>query len=1026
MALAECRGRFEPLTAGRSSLVRPRLLDRLRERFGIPVVVVAAPAGFGKTTLLAQAFEENRLVPDHVDIWLACRPDDAAASVLSAGLCEAVGVVPPPGGAGAVDAVAEAIWHHSPRPVALLVDDVHEIPDGSPGAEMLAMLVAKLPRNGHLVLSGRVPPPLPLARAEVLGQVLRLGEAELMFTTDELVEFAARRGVPDERLSDCGGWPALAELAASAAPDVEAAYMWEEVLAAVPPTQRRDLALLAHIGAFDDNLATAVLGHEVDLESLTADLPLVARTPEGGRLIHSLWQPFLAQVVTKDEIAEARRRAGVALARTGDVAPAVTLIADAEAWNDMTRVVVDALGAAHAPVPGDVVAAWRRRLPNDTRCGALARLLDAIITGQTDPEVAASGLSGAMDAFRQSGDVDGELACLAQLAQLAWWWERPEQMVGAAARVLELENAGHDRAASLACLARALVHDVANDCAAAIAELDRISPGSLNQTWQSLVDWLRSTSLSHLGRPEEALDAAERACAHPSPLHEPLIESARLTALWFHGRVGEVLRQLPPLVDHTAAVGLPNYTVVMAAACCTALALAGRPKDASPYLERARQSAASRDVPLIDVNLTIAEAALSVARGDDSGAAVVLEDYLARSPLLGPGHAAAPQQRVLALWYVLVPASREVWDAATLGPCFAVARDLARAVVTVRAGSPAPASPVPHSPDLVRAHLPLRWATELALAEIATGRQTGWALLEALWPAAQPEVRRHAVHPGTGLARPARSALSRLPVPPRGLLELRLLGPTELRRDGAPVDAPDWRRERVRSLLAYLVLHGQASRERLGDRLWPELDADAQSRNLRVTLTYLLRVLEPERSERDASFLIRQHGGGLILEPGDWFVADIWAFDDLWQRAIDADRRGAPSDALGHMRRAVALWRGDPSELANEPWALAEAEEQRLRLVKLAVRAGELLLAKGEADDARAMGDAALRVDPWSEPAHSVVVRSHAAIGDHLGARRALARYRDALIELGTSAADSASQAEQLARAASGGGRPVS
>jgi LuxR family maltose regulon positive regulatory protein len=268
-----------------------------------------------------------------------------------------------------------------------------------------------------------------------------------------------------------------------------------------------------------------------------------------------------------------------------------------------------------------------------------------------------------------------------------------------------------------------------------------------------------------------------------------------------------------------------------------------------------------------------------------------------------------------------------------------------------------------------------------------------------VWPAARPVVRRHAGGGGP-LSRAARGALARLPVPPAGRYELRLLGPTELWCDGRPVETPEWRRERVRSLLAHLVLHRPISRERLADDLWPALDADGQSRNLRVTLSYLLRVLEPDRAERDASFMVAAHGGGLLVHAGPWLATDVWAFDDRWERATDADRRGIPSEALALMQEAVALWRGGPPELFDD-WAGPEIEERTQRLVGMAARAGELLLARGDADGARGMGQAALRVDPWADPGHAVVVAAHVAAGDRLGARRAADRYAAALAELG-------------------------
>jgi DNA-binding SARP family transcriptional activator len=232
--------------------------------------------------------------------------------------------------------------------------------------------------------------------------------------------------------------------------------------------------------------------------------------------------------------------------------------------------------------------------------------------------------------------------------------------------------------------------------------------------------------------------------------------------------------------------------------------------------------------------------------------------------------------------------------------------------------------------------------------------------------------------------------------------------------DGAPVRSAAWRRERVRSLLAYLALHGTVSRGQAGDDLWPRLDAGAQSRNLRVTLSYLLRVLEPDRAPRDASFFVRQHGANLTLHREEWLTGDVWDFDALCDEAEQADERGDPARALDCALRAVALWRGEPTDLLSEPWAVAPLEHRRHRYAAVATRAGELLLAQRRFGPARASAEQALTVDPWHEAAHRLVIAVHQAAGDVLAARAALARYRAAVHELGISPDDTTLMVERL------------
>jgi DNA-binding SARP family transcriptional activator len=419
---------------------------------------------------------------------------------------------------------------------------------------------------------------------------------------------------------------------------------------------------------------------------------------------------------------------------------------------------------------------------------------------------------------------------------------------------------------------------------------------------------------------------------------------------------------------------------------------------------------------MADTELSIAAAATSVASGDEAAAAATMTAYVARRPA-GLGLAALAQTSHLALLYLLVPACRGDWDRAELAPAFSIGRDLARALATVRERGRLPDEPPPlDEVGVIQAHLPTRWMAELGVAAVAGDRQDGWDLLARTWSRSRPVVCEIAdrTRPNTALRRAAREALRGLAVVPAVRFELRLLGPVELWEDGNPVDAPEWRRARVRALLAYLAMHGRVSRIQLCDDLWPTLDADAQSRNLRVNLTYLRRVLEPTRQPGDASFFVRQHGGTLSLWPGESLTVDLWCFDEACEQAERADRDGSPASTLRHALRAVELWRGEPIELASEQWALAPLEQRRLRFTKVATRAGELLLARNDVERALDLAEHAIGVDPWLEAAHRLVVAAHRATGNDVAARRALQRYREAIREVGLSPDEATLMVERL------------
>jgi DNA-binding SARP family transcriptional activator len=485
-------------------------------------------------------------------------------------------------------------------------------------------------------------------------------------------------------------------------------------------------------------------------------------------------------------------------------------------------------------------------------------------------------------------------------------------------------------------------------------------------------------------------------------LHAPLADGTRLQARWFQGHLTEVLDALPDHLDQVANSGYRNNTALVAAQCSVAHAFHAQPDQAARYLEQARAAAnLVPSTPLVDTHLVFAEATLAVAAGDEGRAVEVLADYAERYPV-GQGLTDAAQRRHVALLYVLVPATRPAWDAFALGPAWAAGLDLARTLVAVReSGGVLPARTDELDPGLVRSHLPAPWVAEVGLAAIDAGRDDGWRLLDESWRVVRGAVVELADAGPRRVRQVARDVVRRLPVPPTDRLELGLLGPVELRSDGVPVRQPSWRRERVRSLLAYLVLHGTVSRGHLASVLWPALEPEAQAANLRVTLTHLLRVLEPRRTPRDASFFVRQHGANLTLHAESWLTVDVWDFDRLCDEATEADRQGAPTTALDRALQAVELWRGEPTELLDDEWAVVPFEQRRRRFTTVAVRAGELLLAQGAHDRARTLAEQALAIDPWLEAAHRLVVASHGTTGDHLAARAALQRYRDAVSELG-------------------------
>ena len=195
---------------------RPRLLRRLDEWAGM-LCVVAAPAGFGKTTLLAEWATNARRGSV---AWLSIDEAAATPSVFWAHVAAALGVTAAEDEATLAGAIALAERSASP---ALVLDGYERIA-GSPAEAELWRFVAERPPL-QLVVAGRGEPSAPLAGARARGEVLELRAADLRLDREEALQLVGGR--PAGELADaCAGWPAALRLALSA----PSPRWWEEQL----------------------------------------------------------------------------------------------------------------------------------------------------------------------------------------------------------------------------------------------------------------------------------------------------------------------------------------------------------------------------------------------------------------------------------------------------------------------------------------------------------------------------------------------------------------------------------------------------------------------------------------------------------------------------------------------------------------------------------------------------------------------------------------------------------------------------
>ena len=547
--------KLHPPSVRELTIPRERLLERLRGGSDRRLTLVACPAGFGKTTLLA-AWREAEAARKPV-AWLTLDEGDNDPVVLWSYVIEALRRASPAvaRSAAADTVVAPVVDVVLPRlvneldgqgEITLILDDFHRL-SSVPARASVRWFIDHAPPGFQLVLASRTEPALPVAALRAHDELLELRAGELRFTCEEADAFLnGRLGLgltPDDVEGLAGkteGWPAglyLAALSLRHAADRHAFvrkfggsnrhvvdFLVTEVLEAHDPPAQALMLRTSVLERLSGPLCDAVMEQEGSAAMLDAlsrsNLFLVPLDDEGR------WYRFHHLFARLLRVELERREPGLAPA----------LHCRAYAWHrdhgttdEAIRHAIAAGGYAEAAelVQGswisyantcryDTVLAWLRRLPDEVLSGDVHLLLVKawVLSLSAKREEAALAVA----AVEREGDLgggplpDGFSSGEASLTMLRACF--PWGDVGA-----QLENARR------------------------AAELE--GPGS---PWRPLACWAVGTGLYFRGEPEEA-DRwfAESAALAPASAQWLAGEASLAYRSWIAGDQGRL--------DGTAGAG---------------------------------------------------------------------------------------------------------------------------------------------------------------------------------------------------------------------------------------------------------------------------------------------------------------------------------------------------------------------------------------------------------------------------------------------------------------------------------------
>ncbi len=218
-----------PPRSGSELIERPRLLELFSLNQGAKLIVVAAPAGYGKTVAILQYVNTLR----SPFIWYQLDRYDNDPAVFVQYLIAGVGRHFPGFGTETLQLVLQSnitsslrlivitlineLANLPERDLTLILDDYHVI--FTPAIhQFIQELLEYLPGDIRLVMISRTSPPLNFSRYQVAGEMVLFDSDTLRFTVPEAQEFIAKRrlapspGVVDSLIAKTDGWPAALKL----------------------------------------------------------------------------------------------------------------------------------------------------------------------------------------------------------------------------------------------------------------------------------------------------------------------------------------------------------------------------------------------------------------------------------------------------------------------------------------------------------------------------------------------------------------------------------------------------------------------------------------------------------------------------------------------------------------------------------------------------------------------------------------------------------------------------------------------
>jgi LuxR family maltose regulon positive regulatory protein len=1003
-----------PLTLG--VIERPRLIATLNSISQYRVTLVAAPPGYGKTTITSQ-FARQAAFP--VAWHMIDERQRDAANLHSQSLSALEAIVP-----GIQEALSSQSEDLPPGELATLVtgylsenldghavyvlDDVQYL-TGAPGAEAwLGMLVEHMPANCHLVLNSRTIPALPFTEMIAHNEVLPLGQAELRLSHDEIQTLSEYLRTPltpdqiDEMAVRLEGWPAGIMLALQPLPAGMAGSLLEggdgpealftsladSMLKAQPPDLKHFLLTSSTLRQLTPEWCSTILGMSGGARWLAAvqNRNLFVSRVSGKLVYHTLFRNFLQERLKQtapDRYVDLHLRAARWFEERDDIDSAFQHYVSAGHLDRAGEIAEWATGAYFVQGKFETLLNWSERLREvGARAPQLSFECAMVHTDRYEYQAAQDELERAMIEFTRRGEALGIAKVRLQRARISLQQGDYQESIDQATQLLSSHLAEvRGRALRIIGLAHLRLGNIITSVEYLEESLALHRAVGLRSSLSHLLQDLH-LAYTRLGRLDDA-----GACLHEVVALRRNMGGASAMALalnnlgYYHHQRSDYRQALATFEEGLEVVAGFQYRhsecyllwslgdlkrdlgLFEEARRLHDRALELLPADGEPDLHSAILTSGAilrRWEGQIEEAILVAEEASQVAADHD----ITLEWNMAEAALWASRAYQGEIEEALDHLRNIVE------DLHRQGARFELVGVLGVCALVSLLDSDAQAA----ASYLQRAH---KVAQEIGSAQplaaevehspllkefVSKGLDQDCPNLYADLNRLRQACDRLASNNGRQESHADQDTYS---------LRILTLGQEQVERDGVPVSSSEWRSSTSKMLFLYLFFKGPHKREELELVFWPDSSETQVRQTFHTTLHRARQALGKN--------VILFEDDDYLINPTLEVACDALELKSLIDQARPLPYHDARTEHL--WRRATEIYRGDFLPSVDDEWVLAQRQAMSSLYMEALVSLGYCARSR---NDLRAAVDAFMRVldeDPYREDVHREILKCYVALG---------------------------------------------